>query len=130
MDSVAAGWSRLGCLSNQHAPAKPLRGLNPECDIVKVVSTLAVSGGVAGGVHQEAEEVGWRIGHRWGAGRGWRILVGVGGPEVSAGGGERVAEGGLRLGVPGGLARREAVGMRGVGHEDDHAEEAEEAGGS
>src|SRR4030095_2572681 len=79
-------------------------------------STLALSGGVAGGVHQEAEELGWRIGQQRGAGRGWRILVGAGGPEVSSGGGERIAEGGLRLEVPGGLPRREAVGVRGLSH--------------
>jgi len=91
-------------------------------------SILALSGGVAGSLNQEAEEVGWRIGHRWGAGWAWRIAVGAVGPEVSADGGERVAEGGFWLGVPSGLARREVVGMRGVGHEDHHAEEAEEAG--
>ena len=58
-------------------------------------STLAVLGGVAGGIHQETEELGWRIGQEWGAGRGWRIPVGPGGPEFSSDGGERVAEGGF-----------------------------------
>ncbi len=90
-------------------------------------STLALSGGVACGVHQEAEEVGRRIGQLRGVGRRWRILVGPRGPQVSADGRERVAEGGFGLGVPRGLTRRETVGMRGVGHEDDHADEAEKA---
>ena len=48
---------------------------------------------------------------------------------MSSGGGEGVAEGGFGLGVPCGLARREAVGMRGMGHEDYQAVEAEEARG-
>ena len=46
-------------------------------------STLALSGGVAGGVHQEAEELGWRIGQQRGAGRGWRILVSSVRPDSS-----------------------------------------------
>ena len=61
-------------------------------------STLAISGGVAGGLHQGNEELGWRISQQRGAGRGWRILVGEVRPELSADGGERVAEGGFGLG--------------------------------
>jgi len=46
--------------------------------LLKLDSTLALSGGVAGSLNQEAEEVGWRIGHHWDAGLGWRIPVGAG----------------------------------------------------
>ena len=65
-----------------HLPHEPSRDDDPgteppvgDSGVSKSDSTLAFSGGVAGSVHQEAEEVGWRIGQQRGAGRGWRILV-------------------------------------------------------
>ena len=73
------------------------------------------------------EELGWPISQQRGGRWGWRILVGEVRPELSADGGERVAEGGFGLGYQA-VCRVEAVGMRGMRHEHDDADEAEEAG--
>jgi hypothetical protein len=38
MHSVAASWAGLGCVSHQHAPAMGPVRVNPECDIVQLLT--------------------------------------------------------------------------------------------
>ena len=94
-----------GCLANSNRPWKLTWGHATGLDFSR-------SGGVGGGVHEAGEEVAW--------GEGGVDRIGVsaaipGGPEGAADGGQGVGEGGVVLGVPGGGADGQPVGVEGVG---------------
>ncbi len=90
-------------------------------------ATLALLGGIIGGVDQRCEERGGWIDRLWRVRGRWRIHQVVS-PEVAAHGGQRVGEGGLTFGVPGALAGRQGQPVEVVRHQGDETEQAEEAG--